>query len=213
MKRVFDLFFGVAGILIVFPVLLVVGIIIRKDGGPAFFKQIRVGRNGHHFRIIKFRTMVVNAEDLGAQITSGSDPRITKIGHILRKTKLDELPQLFNVLLDQMSLVGPRPEVPTYVEKWKREDKMMILSVKPGITDYASLVYNNEQQLLADSDNPNQLYLREIMPRKLELYKKYLADKSLWLDFRIILGTLIKTIGINPVSILPELRQIELNNI
>jgi len=206
MKRLFDSLFVAIGLLFLSPILLLVMLIVKQDGGSSFFLQKRVGHNGQRFKIIKFRTMVVGAEKLGAQITSGIDPRITKTGALLRKLKLDELPQLINVILGQMSLVGPRPEVPKYVEKWPSDDRLKILSVRPGITDYASLIFSDEQKILAESFDPEKSYVEEIMPRKLELYKKYISEQSLWLDFRIIFATLLKIVGGNPDALLPEIK-------
>ena len=179
---------------------------IKRDGGPAFFMQERMGLGGKPFQTYKFRTMVQGAEKLGPPVTSGKDPRITVIGNLLRKTKLDELPQLINVALGQVSLVGPRPEVPRYVMEWPLEDKKVILSVKPGITDYGSLIYSNEQDILASSENPEEQYIEDILPHKIKLYRKYLEDQSLWLDFRIILGTIAKIAGLKVTYILPELK-------
>jgi lipopolysaccharide/colanic/teichoic acid biosynthesis glycosyltransferase len=196
-KRIFDLICAAIGLLLLSPVFLIIGIIIRQDGGPAFFRQERVGLNGKTFRIFKFRTMTVNAEQQGTQITAGHDPRITGIGSIMRKTKIDELPQLINVFLGQMSLVGPRPEVPAYVERWSKEDQNIILSVKPGMTDYASLIYSDEQTVLGASDNPDKVYLEEVMPHKLSFYRKYVQEQSFWLDLRIIIATILKLIGVN----------------
>ncbi|MFH0727002.1 MAG: sugar transferase [Pseudomonadota bacterium] len=205
MKRLFDLFFSIIGLFLLTPVLLCVGLAVRRDGGPTFFRQKRVGLKGRLFRIYKFRTMVQNAERLGAQITAGKDPRITKIGHFIRNSKIDELPQLINVFWGDMSLVGPRPEVPKYVENWSLSDRQRILSIRPGITDYASLVYSNEQEVLSRSKNPEQYYVDEITPRKLSLYRKYAIEMNVWLDFRVILATLAKICGVNIKFLLPEL--------
>jgi lipopolysaccharide/colanic/teichoic acid biosynthesis glycosyltransferase len=136
------------------------------------------------------------------------DPRITGIGSIMRKTKIDELPQLINVFLGQMSLVGPRPEVPAYVERWSKEDQNIILSVKPGMTDYASLIYSDEQTVLGASDNPDKVYLEEVLPHKLSLYRKYVQEQSFWLDLRIIIATILKLIGVNTAFLLPEIKQL-----
>jgi lipopolysaccharide/colanic/teichoic acid biosynthesis glycosyltransferase len=212
LKRLFDLIRASMGLLLLSPVFLIVGILIRRDGGPAFFRQERVGLNGKPFRIFKFRSMSVNAEQQGAQITAGQDPRVTGIGSLLRKTKIDELPQLINVFLGQMSLVGPRPEVPRYVDKWSRDDRKIILSMKPGITDYASLIYSNEQNILGASDNLHKKYLEEVMPAKLALYKKYIQEQSFWLDLRIIIATNLKLIGVNAAFLLPELKAISWEN-
>jgi lipopolysaccharide/colanic/teichoic acid biosynthesis glycosyltransferase len=207
LKRMFDLICATIGLLLLLPVFIIVGFIIRKDGRPTFFRQERVGLNGKPFRIFKFRSMVVNAEKQGARITAGRDSRITGIGRVMRKTKIDELPQLINVFLNQMSLVGPRPELPDYVEKWSREDQNIILSIKPGMTDYASLIYSNEQAVLGVSKNPDKTYLEEVMPNKLALYRKYVQEKSVWLDLRIIIATILKLIGVNVSYLLPELKK------
>lgn len=202
------MFFSSLGLLVLSPLFLVIGLAVRKDGGSAFFRQDRVGQNGNIFEIYKFRTMVQNADKLGAQITAGKDARITEIGQFIRKTKIDELPQLLNVFLGHMSLVGPRPEVPKYVAKWEKLNRDVILSVKPGITDYASLVFSNEQELLAESENPEKAYVEEVMPKKLALYCKYVSEMGLWLDFRLIIATLARIFGMNITMLLPELKHI-----
>lgn len=192
-KRIFDLIFVIPGLLVLSPVFVLVAIWIKLDSrGPIFFRQKRVGKLGHSFRIFKFRTMVFNAESLGAKVTVGKDPRITRIGGILRKYKLDELPQLINVLIGEMSLVGPRPEVPDYVEHWPEEVREQVLSVSPGITDYASIEFRNENDLLVGASDPVEKYIQEIMPIKLSYYTRYVQDRSVWLDFLLIL----KTIGV-----------------
>ena len=207
LKRLFDLMCAAIGLLFLLPVFLIVGLIIRRDGGPAFFLQKRVGRHGQIFNIFKFRSMVVNAEKQGAKITAGRDSRITGIGLFIRKTKIDELPQLINVFLGQMSLVGPRPEVPEYVDQWPKKDQNIILSIKPGMTDYASLIYSNEEALLGASESPDKTYLEEVMPEKLTFYRKYVQEQSIWLDLRIIIATLLKLFGINAAAILlPEIK-------
>jgi lipopolysaccharide/colanic/teichoic acid biosynthesis glycosyltransferase len=154
-----------------------------------------VGWRGRIFRIYKFRSMVVNAEKRGAAVTAEHDPRITRIGRWLRKNKVDELPQLLNVFFGDMSIVGPRPEVPCYVSLWSEADRERILSVKPGITDYATLYYHDEQALLAKGDNPERIYLEEVMPHKLEMYRIYARDRNFLLDLKIILATLGKIFG------------------
>ena len=140
--------------------------------------------------MFKFRTMVPDAEKHGIKITVGGDPRITRTGHFLRKYKLDELPQLFNVLFDEMSLVGPRPEVSEYVDLYPTEVRKKVLSVKPGITDLASLEYKDENELLKGAENPREVYIHEIMPRKLDYYMQYVDKHTLWFDFKIILRTI-----------------------
>jgi lipopolysaccharide/colanic/teichoic acid biosynthesis glycosyltransferase len=194
-KRLFDLCCSLLGLIFLVPLFFVVGLMIRVDGGPVFFRQERVGWKCRIFRIYKFRSMVVNAEILGAAVTAENDPRITLIGRWLRKTKLDELPQLLNVFFGDMSFVGPRPEVPYYVNLWSEADRELILSVKPGITDYATLYYHDEQALLAKADNPEKIYIEEVMPHKLEMYKDYVKDSNFLLDLKIILATLGEMIG------------------
>ena len=163
--------------------------------GPIFFKQVRVGKDGKEFKIFKFRTMITDAETKGLQLTVGKDPRITSIGHILRKYKLDELPQLINIIKGDMSFVGPRPEVPKYVSMYNEEQKK-VLQVKPGITDVASLEYINENELLKDALNPEKMYIEKIMPAKLELNYKYIQNQSLFLDIKIIFQTIFKIMGV-----------------
>jgi lipopolysaccharide/colanic/teichoic acid biosynthesis glycosyltransferase len=176
------------------PVFLLVAILIkREDGGSVFFRQTRVGEGGRLFKIYKFSTMVENAESLGAKVTRENDPRITKIGKLLRKYKIDELPQLINVLKGEMSIVGPRPEVPKYVEAF-RKDYEEILKVKPGITDFASLEYIEEEKLLRNAKDPEEMYLKEILPRKIEYYKRYIRSISLLTDLKIIIKTLIRVV-------------------
>lgn len=188
-KRIFDFTVSLVGILIISPILLVISILIKLDSkGPILFKQIRVGKNGKKFKIFKFRTMVIDAEKKGMQITVGRDSRITKAGIILRKAKLDELPQLFNVLIGEMSFVGPRPEVPRYVEMYD-ENQKDILKVRPGITDLASIEYRNENDLLAKSLDPEATYINEIMPKKVELNIEYLKNMSVLYDIKLIIRT------------------------
>jgi lipopolysaccharide/colanic/teichoic acid biosynthesis glycosyltransferase len=162
-------------------------------GFPLFYLQKRVGKNGEDFKLFKFRTMQINADKKGLLTVGGRDPRVTKIGYYLRKYKLDELPQLFNVLFGTMSLVGPRPEVRKYVDLYTKEQQQ-VLSVKPGITDFASLEYFRENDLLAKSDNPEQTYIDEIMPSKLMLNDKYIKQQSILLDFKIIMKTILKIV-------------------
>jgi len=189
-KRLFDLVFVIPGLIILSPVFLVVGFLIKsKDGGSIFFKQTRVGKEGKHFKVLKFRTMVVDAEKLGAKVTTGNDPRITPVGAFLRKYKLDELPQLLNVLIGNMSLVGPRPEVPEYVEFYPQETKDIIFSVHPGITDTASIEFVNENELLTDSKDPIEDYKNKVLPIKLGYSMDYVKTRSLWVDFKLILKT------------------------
>lgn len=190
-KRVFDLLCSGLGVVLLSPFFLIIAIWIKVDSaGPILFVQKRVGRNGKPFGVYKFRTMIVDAESKGLKITVGNDPRITSSGHFLRRTKLDELAQLFNVLGGSMSLVGPRPEVQEYIDAYPEDIKKIVLSVKPGITDYASIEFKDENKLLEKSIDPNRTYIEEILPVKQEYYLKYIEDKSFFLDIRIILKTI-----------------------
>jgi lipopolysaccharide/colanic/teichoic acid biosynthesis glycosyltransferase len=191
MKRTFDILVSAAGIVLLSPVLLVVALLIKIDSpGPVFFLQERVGRRFRPFHIYKFRTMEPEAPRLGKLITVGEDPRITRIGRVLRLTKIDELPQLLNVLKGDMSLVGPRPEVRQYVELF-RPDYEEILQVSPGITDLASLRYRRESEILGQAENPEERYVREILPEKIRLAKEYLHRSSFWFDAGLIVQTLV----------------------
>ena len=190
LKRFFDLVFSVVGLLALSPFFLVIALLIKIDSaGPIFFRQVRVGRNLFPFKIHKFRTMVINASDLGPSVTTDVDPRVTRVGKILRKYKLDELPQLIDVFLGDMSLVGPRPEVPRYVDAYSDKDKTIIFSVKPGITDKASIEFRNENELIANSSDVESVYIEKILPIKLVYYRDYVETHSLWLDIKIILKT------------------------
>ena len=171
--------------------MIIIAILIKLDSkGPVFFKQVRVTKNGREFKIFKYRTMRVGS-DKYSQITVGKDSRITKVGDFLRKYKLDEIPQLINVLIGDMSLVGPRPEVPKYVALYTEEQRE-ILKVRAGITDYASIEFSNENDILANEVDPEKAYIEEIMPRKIELNKKYLSEISVMTDIKIILLTIKK---------------------
>ncbi len=190
-KRLFDLFFVIPGLLVLAPVLIVIAILIKiKDGGNVLFKQVRVGKNGNNFEVLKFRTMVLNAEKLGHKVTTGDDPRITPIGHVLRKYKFDELPQLINVLKGEMSLVGPRPEVPEYVAFYPDDVRDIVLSVPPGMTDKASIEFVNENDILSGSTDPVNDYKNKVLPIKLDFYVDYVKHRSLWLDFTLIIKTI-----------------------
>lgn len=192
MKRIFDLTLCIPGLLVLSPLMLVIMLFIRMDGGKTvFFRQERVGKNGKPFRIWKFRTMVEDAEKLGKQLTVGEDPRITKTGRVLRKTKLDELPQLFNVLKGEMSFVGPRPEVPRYVDLYTDEQKD-VLKLTPGITDLASIRYRDENELLAKSDDPEKTYIEEIMPEKIRINLEYAKNANVLTDLGVIFKTLFR---------------------
>jgi len=193
-KRIFDFICSTLGLIILSPILIAIVVKIKIDSdGPVFFKQIRVGEKKKEFEILKFRTMVVDAEKLGRQITVGNDSRITKVGGFLRKYKLDELPQLINVFKGDMSLVGPRPEVPRYVKLYNEEQRK-VLEVKPGITDLASIRYRDENDLLGEAENPDDLYINTIMPDKLALNLVYINKNNVFFDIYIILKTIIKCI-------------------
>lgn len=192
LKRVFDLVFVIIGILVLAPVFLLIILLIKRDrDGAVLFKQERVGLHGKLFKVLKFRTMVVNAEKQGAKVTTGGDPRITRTGQWLRKYKLDELPQLINVIKGEMSLVGPRPEVPEYVAFYSEQQKRNILSIPPGITDLASIEFRNENEILAGSNDPVRDYREKVLPIKLKFYEQYVKERTLWLDFKIIIKTVI----------------------
>ena len=194
-KRFFDVFVSVVGLLILLAFFIVIAIIIKIDSnGPVFFWQTRVGKYGKHFKIFKFRTMVVNAEKKGRLITVGDDPRITRVGGFLRKMKIDELPQIMNIIKGDMSFVGPRPEVPKYVELYNESQKQVLL-VRPGVTDLASIEYKNEGEILALSDDPEKTYITVIMQSKLERNIQYLKKISLINDIRVMLKTVIEIIN------------------
>ena len=189
-KRLFDLFFAIPGFLLLSPFFYLAAMAIKLDSpGPVFFRQLRVGRQGRYFHLVKFRTMLANAEKLGPQITVGKDSRITPLGELLRKTKVDELPQLFNVLAGDMSLVGPRPEVPRYVSLYSQEDKR-VLELMPGITDPASIKYRQESEILAESPDPERTYIEVIMPEKIEINLAYALKATVFSDLRVVLETL-----------------------
>jgi lipopolysaccharide/colanic/teichoic acid biosynthesis glycosyltransferase len=189
-KRVFDLLFSAVGMLILSPVFLVVAILIKIDSkGPIYFRQDRVGKNSEVFQIHKFRTMEINSEHLG-KITIGEDKRITNLGKWLRKNKIDELPQLIDVLYGKMSLVGPRPELKEYVDTYPKDVKKKILSVRPGITDLASIEMINESLIMAKYSDPHDAYINKIMPIKLDLCAKYVENRTIFLDVKIILLTI-----------------------
>lgn len=193
-KRLFDIAASLAGIIILSPLLVLMALWIKLDSpGPVFFRQVRVGRGGVLFRIHKFRTMQINAEKHG-QLTVGADKRVTGAGRILRKTKMDELPQLFDVLFGDMSLVGPRPEVPHYVAHYPAEIKDLVLSVRPGITDWASIKMIDENEILGKAVDPEKAYIEQVLPEKLAYCVAYVQTYTLWGDIRIILATLSKII-------------------
>lgn len=193
-KRIFDFLLSLFGIIILSPIFIIVSIAIKLDSkGSILFLQKRVGRYGKEFNIYKFRTMVTDAEKLGKQITVGKDNRITRVGAFLRKFKIDELPQLFNVLKGDMSLVGPRPEVPKYVALYNEEQRK-VLDIRPGITDMASLRYKDENDILGKVDNPEEYYINVIMKDKLNLNLEYIEKSNVFFDIYLILKTIIKCI-------------------
>jgi lipopolysaccharide/colanic/teichoic acid biosynthesis glycosyltransferase len=193
-KRIFDIVMATAGLAALSPVfVLIAWRIIHEDGGPVFYRGERVGLQGKPFRIFKFRTMVVDAEKLGASSTSDDDARITRVGRGLRKHKLDELPQLINVLIGDMSIVGPRPQVKWAVDLYSEEEKV-ILTVRPGITDYASLAFSHEGDILKGSKDPDQDYLDKIHPKKTQLAMQYVKVHSLMMDIKIILKTIAEIV-------------------
>lgn len=191
-KRIFDLVCAVSGLIVLAPLFLIVSVLIKLDDrGSIIFRQERIGYNGIPFKIWKFRTMVNGAEKKGMQITVSNDSRITKIGGLLRKTKLDELPQLINVVLGQMSLVGPRPEVAKYVNLYN-EAQRQVLKLKPGITDPASIEFRNENELLAAVKEPEKVYIEKIMPEKIKINLEYASKANLFRDFVVIIKTILR---------------------
>lgn len=191
MKRLFDVMASGLGLLVLFPLFLFVALWIKLDSpGPVFYRQVRVGRHNKDFRIFKFRSMRVGA-DKGSLVTiGGRDPRVTRSGYIIRKFKIDELPQLINVFIGDMSLVGPRPEVRHYVDYWTPE-QMHVLEVRPGITDPASIKFRNENELMEKADNPECYYINVIMQEKIKLYLEYVRNNSFWYDIKLIFRTFV----------------------
>ncbi|MDU5794944.1 sugar transferase [Haemophilus parainfluenzae] len=194
MIRFFDFILSLVGLVVLAPIFTILAIWIKIDSkGPVFYKQVRVGQNGIDFGLFKFRSMVVDADKKGLITVGGRDPRITRSGYFIRKYKLDELPQLINVLLGDMSLVGPRPEVRKYVELYT-DEQQRVLSVKPGITDYASIEYMDENEILGKSSDPEKTYIEEIMPEKIKYNMKYIQNKNVSEYFKIIFLTLLKIV-------------------
>jgi lipopolysaccharide/colanic/teichoic acid biosynthesis glycosyltransferase len=194
-KRFFDIMLSFIGLAAFSPVFVFLAVWIVMDSkGGIFYRQVRVGQGGKDFLLLKFRTMYVDADKKGLITIGDRDPRVSKAGYFLRKYKLDELPQLLNVLFGDMSLVGPRPEVRKYVEMYNAEQQK-VLQIKPGITDYASIEFSNENEILSKVSDPNRVYIEEIMPAKLELNLKYIKDYSLATYFKIIFLTIKKIIG------------------
>lgn len=194
MKRLFDIVASFFGLMMLFPVFIIMSILIIIDSGfPIFYRQTRVGLNGVDFRLWKFRSMHTDADKRGLLTVGDRDPRITKMGFLLRKTKLDELPQLINVLVGDMSLVGPRPEVRRYVDHYNKE-QMRVLSIRPGITDNASIKFRNETEILAEQNDPEQYYIDHILPEKTALYLKYVDSRSFLGDLKMIFNTFVAII-------------------
>ena len=190
----FDFILSLVGLVVLAPIFIVLAIWIKIDSkGPVFYKQVRVGQNGIDFGLFKFRSMVVDADKKGLITVGGRDPRITRSGYFIRKYKLDELPQLINVLVGDMSLVGPRPEVRKYVDLYT-DEQQKVLSVKPGITDYASIEYMDENEILGKSSDPEKTYIEEIMPEKIKYNMKYILNKNISEYFKIIFLTLLKIV-------------------
>ncbi len=191
-KRFFDLFWSVVGLAVLAPLLVVIAVVIRLDSqGPVLFRQQRIGRDGREFPLFKFRTMTHGADMKGALLTIAGDPRITYVGRFLRETKMDEIPQLFNVLLGHMSFVGPRPEVPKYVYLYTPEQRK-VLRLVPGITDPASIKFSRENELLSLSTDPEGLYVSSIMSEKIKLNLEYARSATVWTDVKVILDTIIR---------------------
>lgn len=194
MKRLFDLMVSLVGIIFLSPLFMLIILLMKMTSkGSVLYKQVRVGKNNKDFTIFKFRTMYVDADKLGLLTVGGKDPRITKIGYYLRKFKLDELPQLFNVLLGDMSFVGPRPEVRKYVNLYNPQ-QLQVLNVRPGITDMASIEFRNENELLSQQDDPDAYYIQVIMPKKLQINLEYLEERSFVKDVGVIFKTFLAII-------------------
>ena len=194
-KRLFDIIFSLIGLIILAPILILIAICIKVDSkGPVFFRQLRVGRYNTDFKIFKFRTMKIDSDQLGLLTLGDKDPRITKVGYFLRKYKFDEFPQLINVLLGNMSFVGPRPEVRKYVNLYS-EDDLLILNALPGITDYASIKYRNEAEIIRQATDAEKAYIEDIMPEKIKLNKKYIDNNNILTDIKIIIKTFLSILS------------------
>jgi len=195
-KRVLDIVGAALGLLLLWPVFAVVALMIKLETpGPIFFRQERVGRGGRSFRIYKFRSMVVAPEHGGIALTVRADPRITPVGMFLRRSKLDELPQLINVLVGDMSIVGPRPEVPQFIEFYTPYQRDVMLAIRPGLTDYAAIVFHDESSLIDGDDDPIDVYRREIMPVKFAYYERYSREIGLLNDLRIVIATAMMVVS------------------
>ena len=189
-KRLFDIISSAIGILVLWPLIVVIAVLVKLDSpGPVLYSGLRVGKDGKQFRMHKFRTMVQNADKIGGPSTTDDDPRLTKIGRFLKRFQLDELPQLFDVLKGEMSVVGPRPEVPQEVELYNEEEKKL-LSLQPGLTDWASLWNFHEGEILKGAEDAHQAYREKIRPEKLRLGLKYVDEHNFWIDIKIILQTI-----------------------
>lgn len=194
LKRIFDIACSFLGIILLSPLLFVIYLAVALSSkGGGLYKQLRIGKDGKEFYLFKFRTMFLNSDSKGLLTVGGRDPRITSVGYFLRKYKMDELPQLFNVLFGDMSLVGPRPEVKKYVDLYTPHQRE-VLKVRPGITDYASLEYFEENDVLAAASDPEATYINEVMPKKLQLNEKYIKEAGLITDLKIILRTIIRIV-------------------
>jgi lipopolysaccharide/colanic/teichoic acid biosynthesis glycosyltransferase len=195
-KRVFDVACAFLGLIFLSPLFLIVALLVKLDSpGPAIYRQVRVGKDENTFELFKFRSMHVDADRRGQNITTAGDPRVTGFGAFLRKFKIDELPQLFNVIRGDMSLVGPRPEVPEYVDEYPWEAKQKIFSVRPGITDNASIFFRNEGDLLLSAEDPIEYYISEILPQKISAYEEYADTHTFLGDIQIILRTIFAVFG------------------
>ena len=195
LKRIFDFIFSLIGLILTSPFFVLLYFLIKIESpGEIFYKGKRMGKQGKVFKMFKFRSMVINADKIGGPSTSGDDSRLLKIGKFLRKYQLDELPQFINILKGDMSFVGPRPEIPLEVERYSKEDRDIILSIKPGLTDLATLENVHEEEILKGEKDPHEAYRRLIQPQKIKLAKEYIQKKSFWLDIKIILKTLISAI-------------------
>ncbi len=194
-KRTFDIACSLVALVISSPVMIATAFLIKSDSsGPVYYRGVRAGKGGKPFEMLKFRTMVTDADKIGGPSTAGDDPRVTRLGRKLRKYKLDELPQLVNVLRGHMSLVGPRPEVPSEVEKYTPEERLL-LTVRPGITDWASIKFNDEGEILKGSADPHQAYLEKIRPEKMRLGLEYVRNRSILIDLQILLETVTTIFG------------------
>jgi lipopolysaccharide/colanic/teichoic acid biosynthesis glycosyltransferase len=195
LKRTFDVLASGVGLLLIFPLLLLMAVLVKVDSpGPVLYRGMRVGLNGKPFHMLKFRTMVVDAEKLGASSTARGDARITRVGNVIRACKFDEFPQLVNVFRGDMSLVGPRPQVQWAVDLYTEEERLL-LSVRPGITDHASLLFSDEAEILNGAEDPDKAYLELIAPEKIRLGLEYVRTRTFWVDLKLILLTLTRVSG------------------